>query len=174
MGRRNGNYYISSNDVTIGYTSKDEPFKIDSDDFDKISQYGWTKNAQKKAYLVARIDGKIVRMHRLILGISDPKIVVDHINGDVADNRKCNLRKATQKQNSRNCELSKNNKLGYPGIRKKFLLDGSVRYTARICVDRKELFLGVFNSIEEAIEKRKDAENKYFGDFAPHKGALRN
>ena len=45
----------------------------------------------------------------------------------------------------------------------------SKRYSARIMVDRKEVYLGVYDTVEEAVNARESAEDQYFGDFAQHK-----
>src|SRR5579859_2982316 len=42
------------------------------------------------------------RIHRILLAVADPKIVVDHINGDTLDNRRFNLRLCRQGQNAKN------------------------------------------------------------------------
>ena len=34
-------------------------------------------------------------------------------------------------------------------------------------VDRNEIALGTFDTVEEAIEARRQAEIKYFGDYSP-------
>ena len=44
----------------------------------------------------------------------------------------------------------------------------SGRYRARIMVDRKEIRLGNFKTLEEAKKAREAAELKYFGEYAPY------
>ena len=63
----------------------------------------------------------------------------------------------------RNLKIKSSNTSGYPGVR----LVPSGNFAARIVVNRKEIFLGTYDSIEEAIEARVRAEKKYFGEFSP-------
>ena len=165
--RKRNDFTINDGIVTM-YTNKGEPFIIDEIDLNKISNSTWCFN-QSGHYLVARINNKNVRLHRLIMDVDDYKLVVDHINGDTSDNRRCNLRITTQKQNARNVRPSKNNIANYPGVDRR----PSGKYRARITVNRKEILLGTFDTLEKAIQVRKEAENKYFEDYAPSKGVLR-
>lgn len=166
--RKKSNKFTIKGDIVILYTSKNEPFIIDKDDFEMVHKSTWCLNSSGK-YLVATINKKIKRLHRLIMDVEDPSVVVDHINGNPRDNRKQNLRITTQKMNSRNTRSSKNNPVGYPGIDK--LKSG--KYRARITYNRKAIHLGIFNSIEEAKQVRIAAENKYFKEFSPSKGVLK-
>ena len=50
-----------------------------------------------------------ISMHRFIMGITDSKIRIDHINGNKKDNRKSNLRIATASQNGINRGKNINN-----------------------------------------------------------------
>ena len=52
-------------------------------------------------YACGKIDGKTVYAHRLIMGAKAGD-VIDHINGDGLDNRRCNLRFATTSLNNVN------------------------------------------------------------------------
>lgn len=104
-------------------------------------------------------------MHRYIIGVNGAGVVVDHINGDTHDNRKANLRTCTPKENSWNAIESKNCTSGHVGIR----ITPSGKFSARIMVDRKEIFLGTFQTMDEAIKARNEAEDKYRGEFAPHR-----
>jgi hypothetical protein len=99
-------------------------------------------------YLVVTYCRKMWRVHRLIWVLvtgSLPKHDVDHINRNRTDNRWCNLREATRKQNSQNKGTQKNNTSGFTGVT---LHKGKFR--AQICVDRKLRHLGYFPTAEEA------------------------
>lgn len=41
-------------------------------------------------------------MHRVVMGLKDPDLVVDHLNGKRLDNRRANLKVKTQKGNAKN------------------------------------------------------------------------
>lgn len=166
--RKKRNSYIIADGVVTMYSTKGESFIIDEADLDKVFGSTWCFNKSGR-YLVATINKKVVRLHRFILDVDGPDVVVDHINGDPSDNRRCNLRITTQKHNSRNVRASKDNKVGYPGIDRK----PNGRYRARITVDRKEIQLGVYDTIEEAKRARVSAEEKYYGEFSPSKGVLK-
>ena len=143
-------------------TKKGEQILIDAEDFDKVKRYCWC--ISKTGYPVANVKGKVTKLHRYILGLSNPNIIVDHKNRNKLDNRKINLRICTILENSRNTTKSKNNKTGYLGIS----FAGKNKFRARIMVNGKEIRLGHYEKIEDAIKARKEAELKYFGDYAPH------
>ena len=130
--------------------------KIDLDDVDRVSQYKW-----HISHGYACCNENKIRLHRLIMDC--PKdMVIDHINRNRLDNRKCNLRICTMQQNCMNQNKRSNNTSGYTGV----LWDKAKnKWTARIKVNYKQIFLGYFNDLEEAIEVRKEAEIKYFGEY---------
>lgn len=82
-----------------GYYGAGKFALVDDDDFVKLSRHSWHF---RDGYAITDINKKEVRMHRYILGVIEPDIVVDHINGNRLDNRKCNLREFTPKQNANN------------------------------------------------------------------------
>lgn len=74
---------------------------VDEQDFERVNQYRW--NCMNHGAAQARIGTERVQMHRFILGLSkDDKTVVDHINHNRLDNRRCNLRVGTHADNSAN------------------------------------------------------------------------
>lgn len=166
--RKKTNNFILEGEMVTLYTSKKEAFFIDKEDLELVYKSTWCLN-KSGGYLVATINRKVKRLHRLIMQVEDPNFVVDHINGNPRDNRKQNLRITTQKMNSMNVRASKNNVTGYPGVDK--ITSG--KYRARITYENKEIHLGLFDTFEEAKSIRILAENKYFKLFSPSKGVLK-
>ena len=106
--------------------------------------------------------GRKIKLHHLIF---EKKIGyrTDHINRKPLDNRKCNLRYATASQNNINSKIRANNTSGIKGISYR---QRSKRWRAYISIDHKMIELGEFINKEEAIKVRKEAEEKYHGEFA--------
>lgn len=159
------NTYDLSGEYGIGYTSKGEEFYFDLEDYDKIKDYCWLKN--KYGYIsttVHKSEGKVyILMHRLITNCPDD-LIVDHINHNKIDNRKSsNLRICTHSQNSMNRGLKLNNTSGITGI--SFEKDRN-KYKAYITINGRLKNIGRFDNIEDAIKARKEAEEKYYGEFS--------
>lgn len=156
--RKTTNTYITHDNYVEIITKKNETILVDLDDFDKVKDFSWCVSSQ--GYAVANIGGIVRKINWVIY----PKIkhfVQDHINGNKLDNRKCNLRNCTSHENSLNCGNTQNRVMP-KGIRK----TKSGKYNVRIMFNRKEHHLGNYDTLEKAIEVRKEAENKYFGDYA--------
>ena len=108
---RNPNTYDLSGEFGIGYTRNfnqygENWFYFDLDDYDKISKYTWCFDAD--GYLMTRIDGHNVKLHRLIMDFPD-NLEIDHVYHDPYtnrpyknDNRKHNLRVCSHKENCKN------------------------------------------------------------------------
>jgi hypothetical protein len=138
-------------------TTNNYEFIIDKEDLKNVSSNNWYFN---KA--IGYISSKRIYLHRFIMNAKKGEIV-DHINKNKLDNRKENLRLCTIKENVRNCKLSKNNNSGFNGVSKHH----TGKWRSYIMVDRKQIFLGLFEDIKDAIGARITAEIKYFGEFAP-------
>ncbi|MGE5438075.1 MAG: hypothetical protein ACM3O3_12750 [Syntrophothermus sp.] len=158
---RGFNSYNFSLRYGVGYTSKKEFFIFDLEDLCKIKDYCWRYD--KDGYLIARKRGtnKFVKMHRLILN-ADNNMLIDHRNNLRHDNRKNNLRIATNSQNQMNVGIRKNNKSGVTGVRYcKF----NKKWHSYISINKKQTTLGYFIDFTEACNARKKAENKYYGEY---------
>lgn len=158
--------YDLSGEYGIGYTNKNEEFWFDKEDYDKIKNfYWWYDNV---GYVQTLIGHKHVRLHRLIMNITDPSIIVDHIkhpfgNQHKVDNRKSNLRLVTKSQNNINRHKRKNNKSGVVGV---YWSKTKQRWKAEIQVNKNSISLGSFIDKNDAIKARQEAEQKYFGEFS--------
>lgn len=91
-----------------------------------------------------------------------PENHTDHINGCRSDNRFCNLRKATAKENCANTGPQANNTSGVKGV---YWSTVRRKWVAQIGHDRKVINLGGFPSLDLAIAARREAENQYQGEF---------
>ena len=167
MNVRTNNAFRIVGNIAECKTTNGHIFYIDKDDIEKALQYTWCLS--KTGYLVANIKHKVTKLHRYLLDCKDNEFV-DHIDGNPRNNSRLNLRLCNQTQNTKNVKLKKNNSSGYPGIS---YLTNIGKFRVRIMVNRKEIALGRYNTFEEALKVRVNAEKKYFKQFAPCYGALK-
>lgn len=158
---RKYNTYKFIEDYVIIYNDSDFCY-VDLNDFDKVKDIYWYKN--KLGYFYGWHNGKVIALHRFIMNCPD-NMVVDHIGGiDTRyDNRKLNLRIVTQQQNTMNCQISKNNTSGVTGV---YWHKSAKKWAASIKINRKPIHLGLFEDVNDAIIARKQAEEKYFGEYS--------
>ena len=152
------NTFLIGGKTTVIVDSKGCKIKIDTEDLNRVKDFTWNYNIQRTTnYVLNAKTGKSI--HRVIMSCTDD-LCVDHINGDTLDNRKCNLRICTKAENSYNHCVPKNSPLGVTGVTKR-----RGKYLARITVKGVTYHLGFYSTFEEAIKVRKEAEEKYFGEY---------
>ena len=124
---------------------------------------GHQKHCPKDRYWMIMLDGKRYMAHRLaylyIYGYI-PK-VVDHVDNDPLNNRIRNLRAATISQNNANTGKKATNSSGYKGVSLQ-----KERWIASINKDGKRIYVGAFDTAEEAHKAYQLAAMKIFGEFA--------
>ena len=162
--KRNLNQYEfdKNKNICIATTSKGIKHIFDIEDYEKVKDVSWQMT--KFGYIYGIYNKKQVFIHQLITGFKYP--IIDHINRNKLDNRKCNLRPASTSQNARNKCVKRTNNSGYTGISWD---KRESKWSARICVNYKTIFLGRYKNIEDAIKVRLKAEKQYYGEFAPQK-----
>lgn len=139
-------------------------FFIDTLFYEKIKWYRWyIHHDNRNKYRVRHTlpSKKMLSLPRLILNITDSKVHVDHINGNTLDNRICNLRKCSNKENIRNRKKGKDNTTGFKGV---VYREG--KYLSKIKYDGKQIYGGTFNKITEAAKSYDILAFKYFGEYA--------
>ena len=142
----------------------EKTFLVSPDDYEEFV-YGYRFRLNDKGYAVYSgtkdgLNGKY--LHRIIMG--DPEdLVVDHINGDILNNCRDNLRVVSRQENSMNQGINKNNKSGVSGVHWN---KSTNKWRAKITYKNKRISLGCFEKLEDATKARKDAEEEYFGEFA--------
>ncbi len=117
-------------------------------------------------YSTIRIDGPLYGAHRLawlyITGAWPPH-QLDHINGIRSDNRWINLRPATLTENNRNKRVHRQGEKGA------YFDKSRGKWLSTICVNRKQIFLGRFDTEQEAHLAYCSAAKNYYGEFARFK-----
>ena len=128
---------------------------------------GGISGGRNGKYWRLSLKGRVLLAHRIAwllhYGEDPGNLVVDHINGDGLDNRICNLRLATTRENCQNRKTNTNNTTGHRGV----YLSGLVGkpYIARIYHGYRSKVIGYFQTVEEAAEAVQAARRKYHGQF---------
>lgn len=150
---------------------------VDDSDYNRFAAQGWMyKQSIRKTtvggnkFAVERSrrkeDGpgpeKII-LAREILGVRNPKVMVDHINRKPWDNRRSNLRTVTHQQNRLNAGVSRNNTTGYSGVYRI-----GKKFYARVRLDGRYTHLGIFPSARAAARARDDYFRTQRRDLLPY------
>lgn len=145
---------------------------IDAADYDLVGRYTWSAITDGTNWYAStntpRNKGKqrSISMHRLIMGVTATSLPrVDHRDRDGLNNRRLNLRFATQSQNLANSERRRA-KSGYRGV-KPITKPGRIKiWQANIRVHPRSIYLGAFATAEEAARAYDARAQKEFGEFA--------
>jgi hypothetical protein len=119
-----------------------------------------------EGYRQVCIDSEIHPAHRVAWMIVHgrwPGAFIDHINGDKADNRLCNLREATASENNCNRAKPNTNTSGFKGVH---LHRRSGKWKAQISVGGRRRHLGLFLTPEDAHAAYVSAAKEFYGQFA--------
>jgi predicted MarR family transcription regulator len=133
--------------------------QIDIEDVTIVKQYKW--HLSNNGYVTSSFPD--IYLHRLIMYAPNNRRV-DHINHNTLNNRKYNLRICSAQENVMNSKISKNNTSSVTGVN--YRKDRN-KWRAYIMFNRKQINLGFYDNFYDAVKARKEAEIKYFGEFAP-------
>jgi hypothetical protein len=142
--------------------------QVDEQDLLLLDLHSWYITAS--GYVATSVWGPpqgCVLLHRLITR-APAGTVVDHISGDKLDNRRTNLRVVDQTLNQANRKhLNRNNSSGVRGVQYTPDLSSKRPWRAQIQSHGRVRHLGLFETKEEAMRARRQAERDLFGELCP-------
>ncbi len=154
-------------DITVPLTQNQTTI-ISPEDSDLAQQkwYAQYRPETQMFYVVHTEHKQTIQLHRVILSRKLGRPLTkgekcDHKNNDTLDNRRSNLRLATNSQSSQNRRMRKDNTSGYKGVSRT-----AGKWLAQIRVNKKRIPLGTFDTAEQAYEAYCKAAKKYHKGFA--------
>ena len=139
---------------------------VDDEDYEELYKYKWYALLNRKTWYAGRTEsyanGKRhnLVMHREILGlVRDDGKLTDHRNRNGLDKRRSNLRIVDYVLSNRNRGGHKDNTSGYNGV---YWHKRTGKWVARIQINCKQINLGYYDNINDAIEARRKAELEYW------------
>lgn len=156
-------YRLNGNVVYVKLSNTDREMIVDEDVWNAgAKDFCWYLT--RAGYAATQIPGQ--RSNTLFHVYAFPDcpdgLVRDHIDGNKLNNVRENMRFITQQNNVRNRTLRSKNKSGRIGV---VWSKRDNKWMAKIKTDGKEIHLGSFAKLEDAVKAREDAEEKYFGEY---------
>lgn len=144
---------------------------VDDEYYDMLNAVKWVirKNEDciyaqhSMPYPSSKKGQKAIQMHRVILGLRNPKIFVDHKDRNGLNNQKNNLRACTTSENNKNRKSVGASKYLGVGIK---VNKTKTYWRATISVNNKGIYLGVFKDEEAAARAYDEAAKIHHGEFA--------
>lgn len=152
-------FVIEGNTVWIKLTQGKETC-IDLVDWPEVQKYRWHATKQQDYwYAIAEpVDNQRIKLHRLLCPTSKD---IDHKDGNTLNNQRFNIRPATKTENMQNRRVAKSNKVGLKGVFQTWN-----RFSAKISVNKRAVYLGSFSTAEEAAQAYDTAARTHFKSFA--------
>jgi hypothetical protein len=147
---------------TNGY--KISSFLISPEDLNFVRYKKWRLSHGCYVITGSKSKGGSKLLSRLLLGVTDDSIVVDHINGNALDNRRSNLRICTHVDNTYNKSMMTLNTSGFIGISKDKRRDNN-SWLAEVRYKNKRFRMGSWNLIEEAVYARYVSTQILFKEY---------
>lgn len=136
---------------------------VDTSDVPLLSLFRWrayrdARGSYPRWYALTTLDGSAMQMHRLLTN-APRSTPVDHRDNDGLNNTRENLRLCTHSQNG--CNRRQRSTLGLKGV-----TQVGRRFQAQIAYERKKLYLGTYDTVEEAHAVYATTAIKLHGEFA--------
>lgn len=133
--------------------------KVDAEDLALVNIGPWNAHEHPGGKMYAmqdagRIKGKkrLIYMHRIIMGVTNPDIEVDHENrSETLNNTRENLRIATRSQQIFNTKIRSDSETGYKGVH---LHKPNGKYNAYLNIDGRRYSFGYYVMAIDAARAR--------------------
>lgn len=137
---------------------------VDDDIYELVKVFKWRRDSL--ANHVVRTYGpkngrRLMRLHRFVMDAQKGQIV-DHIDGNVLNNTRDNLRLANKSTNGMNRRAQRNNKSGFKGVCKHTQCE---RWVAQIVIGGVK-WSGTFKTAEDAAKAYDEKALELHGEFA--------
>jgi AP2 domain len=161
---------MKSIDLSRGYVAL-----VDDADYERVNKFTWCvmfdhnkDGSIKSVYAhrtLPRVHGKQKGqfMHRLILGVTDPAVEVDHEDHNGLNNQRYNMRRATKVENGCNRRVNADSASGFKGVS---WHKATGKWQAQIQVNGQKISLSLFTDSVEAARAYDAAAITNFGEFA--------
>jgi hypothetical protein len=126
--------------------------------------FNQTDNHGYKTGRMGKVNYKAHRVAWAIYHGEWPSGLIDHINGDRADNRIANLRVVDDAGNARNSARPKRNTSGVTGV---YWFKRDSKWFVKVTFEKKARHIGYFDDLDDAIAAR-DAAYRRFGFHENH------
>ena len=120
-----------------------------------------------RGYVVVQVNGKRYLAHRIIWLLAHGKLplMLDHIDGNKQNNFVENLREVDNTLNHWNEKKRSTNKSGYKGV---WWHKQSNSWEAACRTNKKQITIGRYERIEDAVEAVQRFREQHHGNFANH------
>jgi hypothetical protein len=164
--------------IEIKLTNSDRVALVDEADYPLVQNYAWWEHSPTSfsrlyyAYGMklprSRTGERVVKMHRLILGLSVKDPMVDHIDGNGLNNCRVNLEFITPAQNIQkaNFDPDRNPRKVHSKYRGVSFLGWHGKFLAYVNYQGRREYLGYFDTAEEAARARDARAKQLHGKYA--------
>ena len=138
---------------------------VDDEDFEYLNSFRWTAKIHGHLkYAERNYRGKTIKLHRLIMSVTEKNMFIDHIDGNGLNNQKINLRICSSAENTRNHRKISNlltSKFIGVHLHKK-----TNKWRAGVRFNKNLIDLGLFKNEEDAAMAYDRKAFEVFGEFA--------
>lgn len=149
------------------YYVENQVVMVDDEDYEWLNKFHWhIRKTKNIAYAMSAATTEYPHkktMHRMIMGITDSKVYVDHKDGNGLNNQRSNLRIATFQQNSVNRRKLKPLSSKYLGV---YWCNTKNRWKSYLQNNRKRIYVGTFKNEDDAAMAYNAKSIEINGEFA--------